>query len=92
MPHLDVNGRWLTTGGIGKDRTCTAVVLIVQACKVGLTLLAPQSPAGKPDVETAAANPKEDGSGGRLLSFLGAAFSRTAVLINILGIEAFGKN
>jgi hypothetical protein len=32
-------------------------LLIAQACEGGLTLLAPQSPAGKPDVEAAAAKP-----------------------------------
>jgi hypothetical protein len=38
-------------------RAQAAVLLILQTCKSGLALLLPQSLAGKPDMEAAAAKP-----------------------------------
>jgi hypothetical protein len=86
--------RLMATAFDGSGRQCrthTAFVLVPQACKVRLTLQAPQSLAGKPDVEAAAAKPQEDCSGGRPVSFLGAVFGRTSDRINAPGKEAFGK-
>jgi hypothetical protein len=77
--------------GVGEGRTRATVILVSQACKVGLMLQAPRSLAGEPDVEAAAAKPQEDGSGGRPFLFLGAAFGQTSVRVNALGKEAFGK-
>ncbi len=63
----------------------------MQACKGGLTLLAPRSLADEPDVEAAAAKPQDDGAGSRPFSCLGSAFGRPLVLGDALGKEAFGK-
>jgi hypothetical protein len=76
---------------LGKCRTPAAVLLVAQGCKGGLTLLAPQSLADKPDVEAAAAKPQEDDAGGRPFLCLGSAFGRPLVLGNAPGKEAFGK-
>ncbi len=58
---------------LGDCRTPAAVLLIAQACESGFTLLALQSLAGDPDIEAAAAEPKVDGSSGRLF-LLGSKF------------------
>jgi hypothetical protein len=47
-------------------------------CKSGLTLLLPQSLAGKPEVEAVAAKPQEDGLGCRHLSCKSNAFGHKA--------------
>jgi hypothetical protein len=67
------------------------VLLVAQAWEGGLTLLAPQSLANKPNVEAVAAKPKEDGAGGRPFSCLGSAFGPPLVFGNAPGKEAFGK-
>jgi hypothetical protein len=54
-------------------------------------LLSPQSLAGEPDVEAAAAKPQEDGAGGRPFSCLGSAFGQPLVLGDAPGKEVFGK-
>ncbi len=72
-------------------RARAAVLLVSQTCKSGLPLLSPQSLAGEPDVEAAAAKPQEDGSGGRPVSFLGTAFGRKSVRVDAPDKEAFGK-
>jgi hypothetical protein len=53
----DTHDSRLVTVGVGEGRARTAVILVAQACEVGLTLLAPRSLAGKSDVEAAAAKP-----------------------------------
>jgi hypothetical protein len=65
---LCARGGRLSTLFLGECRTPAAVLLVAQACKGGLTLLAPRSLVDKPDVEGAAAKPQEDGSGCRHLS------------------------
>jgi hypothetical protein len=55
-----------------------AVLLVLQTCKSGLALLSPQSLAGKPDVEAAAAKPQEDNLGCRHLSSKSSVFGHKA--------------
>jgi hypothetical protein len=55
-----------------------AVLLVSQTCESGLALLLPQSLAGKPDVEAAAAKPQEDSSGCHHLSCKSSAFGHKA--------------
>jgi hypothetical protein len=64
---------------LGECRTPAAVLLVVQACEDGLTLLAPQSLADKPDVEVAAAKTQEDGLGYCHLSCKSSAFGHEAM-------------
>jgi hypothetical protein len=75
---------------LGKCRMRTAVVLVPQTCEVGLTLQAPQSLAGEPDVEAAAAKPQEDGAGGHPFLYLGAEFRQMSVQVDAPVKEAFG--
>ena len=58
----------MATAFLGDCRMPAAVLLVAQACKSGVALLASQSPVIDPDKEEAAAEPYEDGSGGRLIS------------------------
>jgi hypothetical protein len=90
---LCARGGCLSTLFLCKCHTPAAVLLVAQAqaCKGGLTLLAPQSLADEPDVEAAAAKPQEDGAGGRPFLCLGSTFGRPLVLGNAPGKEAFGK-
>jgi hypothetical protein len=59
-------------------RARAAVLLVLQTCKSGLALLLPQSLAGKPDVEAAAAKPQKDSLGCRYLSSKSSAFGHKA--------------
>jgi hypothetical protein len=88
---LRARGGRLSTLFLGKCRTPAAVLLVAQACKGGLTLLAPRSLADEPDVEAAVAKPQEDGAGGRLFSCLGSAFGQPLVHGDTPGKEALGK-
>jgi hypothetical protein len=81
----------LSTLLLHERRAQAAVLLVSQTCKSGLPLLSPQSLVGEPDVEAAAAKPQEDGSDGRPVSFLGAAFGQKLVRVDALEKEAFGK-
>ena len=67
-----------------------AFVLVPQTCKGGLTLQAPRSLAGEPYVEAAAAEPQEDGAGGRLMSCQGTGFRQTSVRVGAPVEKAFG--
>jgi hypothetical protein len=71
---------------LGECCTRTAVVLIAQACEVGLTLLVPRSLVGKPGVEAAAPKPQEDGSGGRPASSLLVGASGSGLLAGASGL------
>ena len=50
-------GLLMTTALLGDYRMPAAVLLVAQACKSGVTLLASQSPVIDPDKEAAAAEP-----------------------------------
>ncbi len=56
-----------------------ALLLVLEAGKSGLALLPPGSQLGKSSMEVAAAEPQEDGTGGRHLSVLGGAFVEKAL-------------
>ncbi len=68
----------LSTLLLRERRPRAAVLLVLQMCKSGLALLLPQSLAGKPDVEAAAAKPQEDGAGCPHLSCKSSAFVHQA--------------
>ncbi len=54
----------------------------MQVGKSGLKLLPPCSPPGEADLETAAANPREDGRCGHRPLFLGSAFVNKALTLS----------
>jgi hypothetical protein len=58
----------MATAFLGDCRMPAAVLLVAQACKSGVALLALQSPVIDPDNEEAAAEPYEDDSGSHLIS------------------------
>ena len=72
---------------LGDCRTPEAVLLVVQACESGFTLLALRSLAGDPDIEAAAAEPKVDGSSGHLF-LLGSKFGLPLSFSDALAEEA----
>ena len=55
-------GLLIVTALLGNCRMHVAVLLVAQACKSGVMLLAPQSPVIDPDKEEAAAEPYADAS------------------------------
>ena len=79
-------GLLMVTAFLGDCRMPAAVLLVAQAGKSGVALLASQSPVIDPDKEEAAAEPYEDGSGGRLIS-LGSP----SPLIDVLALNV-GKD
>jgi hypothetical protein len=80
-------GLLVATALFGDCRMPAAVLPVVQACESGFMLLASWSLAVDPDIEAAAAEPKVDGSSGRLFA-LGSKFGQPLSFSNALAEEA----
>jgi hypothetical protein len=76
----------MATSILGEGRSPAAVLVVVQACKGGLMLLAPQSHASKPGKEALAVKPQGDDSRGLLAGDLLAGASGSSLLAGASGL------
>ncbi len=79
-------GGFVATSLLGECRTPAALLVVVQVCKGGLTLLALQSHASKPGKEALVAKPQGDDSRGLLASGLLAGASGSSLLAGASGL------